>query len=291
MKAEVYEKITERIVTALEAGTIPWKKGWSGNEAPINYVSRKPYRGINRLMCDKPGEWLTFKQAKDAGGNVKKGEKGTPIVIRYTSKKTYTADDGTEQVHFIPCFKTGTVFHISQCEGVESKVKPQEAPPNPIEVGEQILKTYVESSGVGFNIVEGSERAFYRPSSDAITLPSITQFVSAAEYYSTAFHESVHSTGHSSRLKRFGENDDGVAAFGDDVYSKEELVAEIGAAMLMSESGLETPATFQNNAAYLRGWLEALKGDKTLIVQAASAAQKAADFILGRREEEVLSLD
>lgn len=284
---DVYSIVTEKILKALEMGVVPWQKPWVGSNDAINYVTRKPYRGINTLLLDRPGEWLTFKQCEKAGGKIKKGEKSSMIVFFDFKEKISEGDDGKEQKVKIPILKYYSVFHISQCEGIDSRLEPPSPEADPLAEGEAVIDGYVSRSGVKFEPTKGSSRAFYRPSEDRIVVPDITQYKMTEEYYSTVFHEMTHSTGHSSRLKRFGEKNDGVAAFGDEVYSKEELIAEIGSSMLMSIAGIERPETFQNSASYLQSWLNVLKGDKRLIVTAANAAQKAVDHILGKSIAEV----
>ena len=283
--ADVYSIVTDRIIQALEIGVVPWQKPWVGTGAAINYVSRKPYKGVNTLLLDKPGEYLTFKQCESLGGKVKKGEKSNMIVFFTFSERKETGSDGEDKIISFPVLKYYNVFHISQCEGIESKLEPPSPNANPLTEGETIIDGYVSKSGVKFEPTKGSDRAFYRPAEDRVVVPDISQYKILEEYYSTAFHELTHSTGHSSRLKRFGEKNDGVAAFGDEVYSKEELIAEIGSSMLMSIAGIERPETFQNSASYLQSWLNVLKGDKRLIVTAANAAQKAVDLILGKSAE------
>ena len=282
---DVYGIVTEKILKALEEGTVPWQKPWIGSEKAVNYVTRKPYKGINTLLLDQPGEYLTFKQCTTLGGKVKKGEKAQMIVFFTFSEHKEKDANGEDNITKFPVLKYYNVFHLSQCEGIESKLEPPSPEADPLAEGENIINEYVTRSGVGFEAVKGSDRAFYRPSEDRVVVPHISQYKLVEEYYSTTFHELTHSTGHSSRLKRFGEKNDGVAAFGDEVYSKEELIAEIGSSMLMSIAGIERPETFQNSASYLQSWLNVLKGDKRLIVTAANAAQKAVDLILGKPAE------
>ena len=282
---DVYGIVTEKILKALEEGTVPWQKPWIGSEKAVNYVTRKPYKGINTLLLDQPGEYLTFKQCTTLGGKVKKGEKAQMIVFFTFSEHKEKDANGEDKITKFPVLKYYNVFHLSQCEGIESKLEPPSPEADPLAEGENIINEYVTRSGVGFEAVKGSDRAFYRPSEDRVVVPHISQYKLVEEYYSTTVHELTHSTGHSSRLKRFGEKNDGVAAFGDEVYSKEELIAEIGSSMLMSIAGIERPETFQNSASYLQSWLNVLKGDKRLIVTAANAAQKAVDLILGKPAE------
>ena len=282
---DVYGIVTEKILKALEEGVVPWQKPWVGTGAAINYVTRKPYKGINTLLLDQPGEYLTFKQCTTLGGKIKKGEKAQMIVFFTFSEHKEKDAHGEDKITKFPVLKYYNVFHLSQCEGIESKLEPPSPEADPLAEGENVINGYVTRSGVGFEAVKGSDRAFYRPSEDRVVVPHISQYKLIEEYYSTTFHELTHSTGHSSRLKRFGEKNDGVAAFGDEVYSKEELIAEIGSSMLMSIAGIERSETFTNSAAYLQSWLDVLKGDKRLIVTAANAAQKAVDLILGKSAE------
>lgn len=282
---DVYGIVTEKILKALEEGTVPWQKPWIGSGRAINYVSRKPYKGINTLLLDQPGEYLTFKQCESLGGKVKKGEKSNMIVFFTFSEHKEKDTNGEDKITTFPVLKYYNVFHVTQCEGIKSKLEPPSPNADPLADGEAIIDGYVSRSGVKFEPTKGSDRAFYRPSEDRVVVPDISQYKIIEEYYSTSFHELTHSTGHSSRLKRFGEKNDGVAAFGDEVYSKEELIAEIGSSMLMSIAGIERPETFQNSASYLQSWLNVLKGDKRLIVTAANAAQKAVDLILGKSAE------
>jgi len=277
----VYQKVTDRIIEQLERGVIPWKKPWKGS-LPVNYVTQKAYRGINTLLLPQGGEYLTYLQAKQAGGNIRKGEKSQFIVF---FKLMEFEDENTGDKKDIPFLKYSNVFHLSQCEGVTSKLKPFEADETiePIQTAQDIIDDYVCRSGVKLAISEGSDHAYYQPSTDKIVLPAIKQFTNATEYYSVAFHEAAHSTGHSSRLNRISDT----AAFGSQSYSREELVAEIAATMVMNSSGIEIPETFANSAAYIAGWLKRLREDNKAIVQASSQAQKATDLILGTENTEM----
>jgi antirestriction protein ArdC len=273
MAFNIYEKVTNRIIAQLENGVIPWRKPWKGSY-PINYVSRKQYHGVNLLLLPFGGEYLTFKQAKEAGGNVKKGEKSHMIVFF----KMLEREDKDGNKECIPFLQYSNVFHISQCEGIKSKLAAVTVDNDvaPIETAETILNGYIKRSGVTLNLINGSNQAFYSPNTDAITLPIIGQFENAEAYYSTAFHEAAHSTGHASRLDRISKN----AAFGNGEYSKEELVAEISAATIMSFAGIELPHTFDNSVAYIQSWIKKLREDVKAIVTASSKAQKATDMIL-----------
>jgi len=274
MSVNIYEIVTNQIIEQLEKSVIPWRKTWRGSE-PINYVTRKRYRGVNLLLLPYGGEWLTFKQVKDSGGSVKRGEKGSMIVFYKTIEKE--DDDGKKES--FPFLRYSNVFHISQCENIVSKLEPLTLNEDnePIEAAQKILDDYVNSSGVILKHVQGSNKSVYCSGTDTITLPVSGQFESMEEYYNTAYHEAGHSTGHKSRLNRIT----GTAVFGSGDYSREELTAEIASCMLMNIAGIDVPDTIQNSAAYIKAWISMLKGDARAIVTASGKAQKATDLILG----------
>jgi antirestriction protein ArdC len=271
----VYEIVTNRIIEQLEKNVIPWRKPWKGG-LPINYVTRKMYQGINQLLLPYGGEYLSYKQAIDAGGNVKKGEKAH-IVVFWKMLDTVNKDTGEKEQ--IPFLRYSSVFHIDQCEGIKSLLEPIQLNTNikPIDAAENVLTKYIKYSGITYNAVTGCNSAGYDPTSDTITIPVINQFNNPSEYYSTAFHECAHSTGHVSRLNRLSKP----AAFGSEIYSKEELTAEISAAMLMNIVNIELPETFENSVAYINNWMKRLREDSKIIVTAAGAAQKAVNLITG----------
>lgn len=291
---DLYQEITDRIIAELEQGIIPWKKPWSGvRSGAISYATGKPYSLINQLML-KPGEYITFNEAKKRGGKVKKGAHAHMVVFWKViekektddSGKVITGNDGKPLTEAIPFLRYFNVFHIDDVEGVEPRWKDYlpATPAQPIEAAEQALKGYIARSGVGFENGK-QDRAYYSPALDRISLPLMEQFAEAAEYYSTAFHEATHSTGHKSRLNRF-TGDAANALFGSESYSKEELVAEIGSACILNELGIETPGSFKNSAAYIQNWLKALRNDKRMIVNAASKADKAVKLILNIKVKE-----
>lgn len=272
----VSEIVTNKIIEQLEKGKIPWNKPWASANA-INYVSRKPYRGINILLLDA-GEYLTFNQVKAAGGSVKKGAKSHIVVFwKMYNKETEDFDESTNSKDkVIPVLRYYRVFHISDCEGIESKIKPDEKPEVvSIPDKDKFAADYMQAEGISYH-QSHSDKAYYQIESDSIHLPLTKQFDSAEEYYSTLFHEMVHSTGHKSRLNRLE-----LAQYHDSksVRSKEELTAEIGAAALMNDAGIETDKTFKNSTAYIQSWIAVLKNDNNMIIQAASRAQKAVDYI------------
>jgi len=275
---DVYQEVTDRIIAQLEQGVIPWHKPWAGSSAnlAISRETGKPYSLLNQLILGKPGEYLTFNQVQKAGGRIRKGEKASFVVFW----KWIEVDDelNEQKKKKVPFLRYFNVFHIDQCEGVSPKHEQQmpKHPAQPFAAADAIITDYLNRSGVKLVHEEG-DRAFYRPSCDSVTLPLMEQFAEASEYYGTAFHELTHSTGHESRLNRLAK----CAFFGGEEYSKEELVAEIGAAALVNHVGLETESSFRNAAAYIQSWLKALKNDKRMIVSAAGQAEKAVRLILG----------
>ena len=272
---DVYAEVTASIVEQLEQGVIPWQKPWIASGAAISHSTGKPYSLLNQILLARPGEYATFKQIQQEGGRVKKGAKSSMVVFW---KWLEQEDEETKEIKKIPFLRYYNVFHIDQCEGIKAKhSKPLPNIAQPDEAAEAIARDYLTRSGVRLIHEEGN-RAFYRPSTDSITLPLLAQFKNTAEYYSTLFHEMTHSTGHSSRLDRLTK----VAAFGSEEYSKEELVAEIGAAALVNHAGLETSSSLTNSAAYIQSWLKALQDDKRLIVSASGRAEKAVNLILNQ---------
>ncbi|MCL6444612.1 MAG: ssDNA-binding domain-containing protein [Alicyclobacillus sp.] len=268
----VYEIVTDRIIKQLEQGVIPWRRPWTEHGyRPVNWKTMKPYRGVNCFLLP-PGEYATFKQVTEGGGTVKKGAKANIVVFwKWVEKE----DEETGEKERIPILRYYNVFEINtQCEGLTSKRKTAGFDHDPIEEAEKIVARYKDGPKIYFR----PDRAFYRPSEDFVSVPPMSDYPKPEEYYSTLFHELVHSTGHEKRLNREGITN--MKMFGDENYSKEELVAELGSAMLCGVAGIVNE-TIDNSAAYIAGWLKALKNDKRLIVSASSQAQRAADHILG----------
>jgi len=272
---DLYQEVTNRIMEQLENGLIPWRKPWISVGNAISHATGKPYSLLNQMLLGRPGEYVTFNQCQQEGGKVRKGEKSQMVVFW---KWIETEDEETGEKKELPFLRYFNVFHIDQCEGLKAKYT-QELPQTSADAdqtAEAIIADYIQRSGVRLTHCEG-DRAFYQPLTDSITLPLRAQFRETAEYYSTAFHELTHSTGHTSRLDRLEKT----AFFGSEAYSKEELIAEIGAATLVNHAGLETTDSFRNNAAYIQNWLSVLQNDKRFIVSAAGKAEKAVNMILG----------
>jgi antirestriction protein ArdC len=271
----VYEIVTEQVIKQLESGVAAWRKPWR-TEMPCNLVSGKAYRGMNVFLLGSQGYasryWLTFNQANKLGGHVKRGEQSSIVTFWHVGEEKLKTD-GTKTRPFL--LRYYRVFNLTQTEGIAEKLGLGKASPRvpSIEGCEAIVAGMPNAPKM-----QQSNVAWYRPSTDSIGMPARGLFTSPEEYYSTLFHELTHSTGHPSRVGR--EGIERIESFGSDSYSREELVAEMGAAMLCGVTGI-APATLQNSAAYLKTWIERLKADSRLLVSAASAAQKAADFIQG----------
>ena len=271
---DIYAEVTARIIDQMENGIIPWEKPWIACGKAVSHATGKAYSLLNQMLLGRPGEYLTFKQCQEAGGRIRKGAKSHMVVFW---KWIETEETGEKKE--VPFLRYYNVFHIDQCEGVTAKHTHEVRFPDgaeTLEAAQEVIYDYLGREGVKLTHSEG-DRAFYRPATDEVVLPIRKQFMSTAEYFSTAFHELVHSTGHKSRLDRLTK----VAAFGSDDYSKEELVAEIGAAALVNHVGLETDHSFRNSAAYVQNWMQVLKDDKRFIVSAAGKAEKAVNLILG----------
>jgi antirestriction protein ArdC len=273
----VYEIITERIIKQLESGVAPWRRPWTC-QTPANLLTQKEYRGLNVFTLASQGFpsrfWLTFNQATKLGGTIRKGEKSSPVIFWNVgdARKT-TTEDGTKETSRLFLLRYYSVFNLSQTEEIDipASLLEETRINDPIESCEQIVTNMPNPPAF-----EQSDKAWYSPSNDVVGIPARGLFHSSEEYYSTLFHELAHASGHPKRLHR--DNFDNPASFGSESYSKEELIAEMTAAMLCGIAGIEQK-TLENSAAYLKTWIARLKSDLRLLVSAASQAQKAADFI------------
>jgi antirestriction protein ArdC len=316
--ADVYEAITKRMMAALERGTVPWRKPWSAATGgrPRSMSTREPYKGINTwllaLAADEGGYrspwWGTFNQIADRAGmerrtntrtgheywaspddtprGVRKGEKGTQVVLWKTgAKKEINPDTGEKQERQVLLARFFYVFNAEQADGLPDRYYPgrvpEAQPVDEIRAPQDVLDAYVGSpGGPQLRHVEG-DRAYFSWHDDMITLPERRQFRTSEGYYATALHEAVHSTGHRSRLAReAGTSFSHGRKWGDPVYAREELIAEMGSTMLRAETGIETGHEFEQSADYIKGWLGALEKDPKLVPQAAAAAQRAVDLVL-----------
>jgi len=274
MENKIYQQVTDRIIAELESGAAPWIKPWkAGSAEDQNIISKKPYQGINRLILGMSGfampYWASFKQWQDLGGSVKKGEKGTHIVFYSPiAKDTVNPENGNIEQSIYHCLKSYVVFNAAQVEGIEfEQTKPVLPDFNPVPALEdRILKT-------GANIKHNGSQAFYRPSEDSITMPAKNTFIDESNYYATVLHELTHWSGAKHRLDRTKGK-----RFADTAYAFEELVAELGAAFLCQDYGIQGDL---RHADYIGSWLKCLKDDNKAIFNAAALAQKAADYING----------
>jgi antirestriction protein ArdC len=281
MKTDTYQIVTDRIIAKLQSGTIPWKHFASSPLAqPRNLVSKKVYRGVNFFLLSgsRFGSefWLTFNQAVNLGGSVKKGEHGEPITFWKFMK--YIDKESGEEKEF-PFLRHYTVFNVEQCEGIDYQqleaLRERESEAN--QTAEEIVSGMPNPPRL---VIDGTPKAFYSPQADMVHMTNRPACVSDSAYYDTLFHELTHSTGHASRLDR--HTLDGCDHhFGSKTYAAEELVAEMGAAMLCCESGI-FQETEDNSASYIANWLSRLNDDPKLVVHAAGKAQKACDWILNR---------
>lgn len=298
---DAYEMITNKILETIAKGVNPWRMPWKvsrNKDGSINapYWSRKG-RGYSFLNCQllslqgkSGGEFITIKQANAEGGRVKKGAVSAFVVFWCTGYKSKGEDANGNEVTVYhdyghPVLKWYRVFSVDDCEGLKPKGQEPgnvdgDTAPDTIESAEDIVNGYYSSEGAPKLEICQSNNAYYSPSRDSVTVPRLEQYTNPAEYYSTIFHESVHSTGHKSRLARpmSGKFNDREA------YAAEELCAEIGSAFLCSAAGIDDEEAFNNSAAYLDGWAKYLKKDKRAYAVAAARAEKAARWILGERD-------
>ena len=287
MKKDVYQKVTDKIVADLEKGELSWLKPWSADNMDGRIVkplrhNGMPYNGINVLMlwgaaieggyCSP--FWMTFKQAKEFGAHVKKGERGSLVVYANSITKTEEQDDGSEEERTIPFMKGYSVFNVEQIEGLPEHFYSKPEPV--IDGAERISHAEAFFAATGADIRHGGNSAHYSGGSDHVQMPVFESFRSPEAYYATLAHELTHWTKHDSRLAR----DFGRKRWGDEGYAKEELVAELGAAFLCADLAL-MPEPGEDHAAYIQSWLKVLKNDKRAIFAAAAHAQRAADYLHG----------
>mgnify|MGYP000964830601 CR=1 FL=1 len=280
MKRDMYQEVTDRIIALLEAGTVPWAKEWAsipGDGIPMNAISNRPYSGINVLLYWISGSkgysqprYLTYNQARAAGGHVRKGERGETVILY---KPLKIKDKATQEEKTIPLIRGFTVFNVEQCEELpDNVINGKPVPARNKDERNSLADEFVKSTGADFR--EGKGAPMYVPSKDFITTPSFKAFNDAESYYATTFHELAHWTGHKNRLDR---NMSG--RFGTDSYAMEELVAELTSAFLCAEFGFNKE---NRSASYLASWIKVLKSDKKAIFSITSQAQKAADYLRGK---------
>lgn len=274
----VYDMVTERILKQMEQGVIPWQKSWmTVCDGAYNRISKKSYSLINQLMLMHHGECATFKQWKELGGTIRKGEKAEQVVF-WKMQEAEEEKNGEIIKKTVPLLRYYNVFHISQVDGVESEMVNKLIEHDGIKEAEDVKNNYAKREQLEIKEII-TDKACYIPQLDQISMPCKEQFSDIKKFYSTLFHEMVHSTGAKKRLDREIKNN-----FGSEKYSKEELVAEIGSAGLMNMLGLETEYTFSNSTAYLQSWIKVLKNDNRFIISASSKAEKAIHYILNGKQ-------
>lgn len=294
LRADVYTRVTDRIIADLEAGVRPWLKPWtSGNTqgritAPLRH-NGTPYKGVNVLLLwgeaiDKGyafAIWMTYKQACELGAQVRKGEHGSLVVYADRVTKTERNDKGEEVERSIPFLKGYTVFNTEQIDGLPAQYRTQPEPKgHPLELIDA-AEEFFRRTGARFQ--HGEDKAFYAPFRDVIQLPPIDAFRDAESYAATKAHELIHWTGSPARcVREFGKR------FGDTAYAREELVAELGAAFLCASLGI-TSEPREDHASYLDHWLSVLKADKRAIFSAAAHAQRAADYLHQLQKDEAIA--
>ncbi len=283
-RRKIYDIVTDRIIAELKKGTVPWKMTWKAAEPPMNLLSKRGYRGINILILSlapfSSPYFATIKQVNQLGGRVKKGEKGFPVVFwkfQETDLDTtpFAKGNADKKNSNAPILRYYTVFNAEQCEGLEGALpKEEEISFDPIDECEEVVSGYFDKPEVKYM----NGLACYKPLLDSLFMPTPESFDSPENYYATLFHELVHSTGHEKRLGR--DEIQTLSVHGDHKYSKEELIAEIGASFLCGKTKIDINSIFDNQVAYIGSWLQTLKNDKRMIIYAAAKAQKAVDYIL-----------
>ncbi len=284
---DVYSIVTGRIIEHLKKGTVPWRQPWTEAGIPRNLISQRPYRGINVMLLAMLGYeqnlFLTFKQVRDLGGSVKRGEHSHMVVYwNYVERHQAQVErnDGTPLEHMakkVPMLRYYAVFNVSQCDGLPGKyLLKEENTWAPFESCDEIIDKMPSKP----KVTHKEQKAYYDPLKDIVNMPKYNTFARPEAYYATFFHELVHSTGHRSRLDRKDVLQ--MSEFGSESYSHEELVAEIGTCYLQSYVGITSE--FEQSAAYIQSWLSKLKNDARFIFSASTQAQKATDFILNAQE-------
>lgn len=281
-----YEAVAARVCEHLERGAAPWKRPWHDARLPANAVSGRAYRGANAFLLGlgmfRDHRWLTFRQALELGGHVRKGERSMVAILWKKVRVAGTREgDGEPAEADIPFLRFYHVFNVEQCDGLRLPALPvpdARSPAVRLERAEEIVRGMASPPA----IVQGGSTASYSPSEDLVRVPRVGQFRSTDAFYATLFHELGHATGHPSRLNRPGVA--GTVRFGSESYGREELVAELASAFCCAHAGLD--GSMEEQAAYCAGWLRAIRGDPKAFVTAAGQAQKAADRILGLAIEE-----
>lgn len=291
---DLYREVTDKIISMIEKGVAPWRRTWSTYGLARNYATGHIYTGINMILMNNTEHavpyFMTFNQIQERGAQIRKGAKAQMVIYfnvyykdandrNLTKYEARARADRGEEIQVLKFIKYYNVFNIADIEGIEFEIPEMELKPNEkIEKCETIIENMPNRPEL--KSIDGN-RAFYSPTHDFVNMPAIEQFETAEDYYATCFHEHIHATGHASRLKR--EEVMNPQKYGSQPYSREELVAEMGASFLCSTVQIDFDGITENSAAYLAGWLNILKADSKFIFKAAAEAQKAADYILNRK--------
>lgn len=282
-KQNIYEAVNDIILGHLEKGVVPWRQTWIGKGVPINRFTNRRYRGINHFLLNMlpypTNEFVSFQQAKELGGKIKKGEKGHMVIFWKWIEPVQ--DEGVEieqDLSKYPYIQYHRVWNLAQCEGVESiRIADERDAIEPDDRADSFLNGLQDKP----QLTHSSDGAYYNPRLDLINMPEVSSFESSDAYYSVLFHELVHSTGHQKRLSRKGITD--TIRFGSMEYSFEELIAEMGACYLLSHCGI-VPDNYANNAAYIAGWMRKLTMERYSFIHASVQAQRALDFLFGDKQ-------
>lgn len=275
---DVYSRVTNRIIELLERGVIPWRKPWQPNGMPKNLISQRPYTGINAMLLNSldyaQNHFLTWHQLQQIGGSVKKGEKGALIIFQTKTEKTIERDEELV-VEKRSILRYYYVYNVEQCSGIPQKYL--QYTKIPVEIINKSCEKIIQEMPLPPIIYYRGHQAYYHTKDDYVNVPKLEHFDSIASFYEVTMHELVHSTGSLKRVGRKSVYEN--PHFGSEEYSMEELIAEIGACYLTSIGGVGI-GHLENSAAYIQNWLYVLKNDKKFIVQAASKAQRAVEYIL-----------
>lgn len=293
-KRDLYQEVTDKMIAMIEQGVAPWRKSWSQYGLARNYASKHIYTGINMILMNMTPHpipyFMTFNQVKEQGGKIRKGSKAEMVIyynVYYKDENDKTlnreqaraAREQGRDIQVLKFIKYYNVFNIADIEGIEF-----ETPEVTLRDNEQLNaceQMIAEMPNCPDFVMNDADQPFYSPLRDVVNMPDIKQFESSQAYYATCFHELAHSTGHASRLNREGVTNP--QGFGSTSYSQEELIAEMAASFLCASVNIDYDEITENSAAYLAGWLKVLKEDSKFIFKAAAEAQKAADYILGKR--------
>jgi len=283
---KVYAEITTKIIEQIQEGCVPWTQPWFGSNKVLSYATGREYSLLNQMILGgEPGEYLTWNQIQQHHAHLRKGSKGHRVFFWTTLDKAETNDKGETTIKKIPYLRTYTVFSVDDCDGIKrrwTRDSPTISTNTPIKRAEDVANQYLQREHIQL-MHRHTNSAYYSVKFDHINTPALDKFRTAEDYYASLYHEMTHSTGHPSRLGRFKPGDKS-SAYGTPNYSREELVAEMGASFLLRRLNIDNKGTFQQNAAYMSNWLRVLQNDVNLVAIAASKAERAVEFILNGKK-------